>query len=174
MQNEHGDVREHDVMADTPTIHGSCDARFTRVREVFAQNFRERDEVGAAVAVLVDGRPVLDLWAGHADQMRTRPWERDTIVNVYSSTKGMAALCLHQLVERGQVDLDAPVARYWPEFAQAGKGTMPVRFLLGHRSGLAAVKALLPPEALYEWDAMVDALAAEEPWWVPGTAHGYH
>jgi CubicO group peptidase (beta-lactamase class C family) len=156
------------------TIHGTCDPRFTRVRDVFAQNFEERNEVGAAVALVVDGKPVLDLWAGHADQMRTQPWQRDTIVNVYSTTKGMAALCLHQLVEQGRVDLDAPVARYWPEFAQAGKSSMPVRFLLGHRAGLAAVKNLLPAEALYDWDAMVDALAAEPPWWEPGSSHGYH
>ncbi len=161
-------------MSDTPTIHGTADPRFASVREVFAQNFRERDEVGAAVAVTVDGKPVVDLWAGHADQARTRPWERDTIVNVYSTTKGMTALCLHRLVEEGRVDLDAPVSRYWPEFAQAGKGKMPVRFLLGHRSALPAVRALLPADALYEWDAMTTALAAEIPWWEPGTAHGYH
>src|SRR5262245_47619586 len=160
-------------MSDTPTIQGTVDPRFARVREVFAQNFRERDEIGAAVALTVDGRPVLDLWAGHADPQRTRPWERDTIVNVYSTTKGMTALCLHQLVEQGRVDLDAPVARYWPEFAQAEKESIPVRALLGHRSGLAAVKALLPADALYDWDAMVTALAAEAPWWQPGSAHGY-
>ena len=161
-------------MSDTPTIHGTVDPRFERVREVFAQNFRERDEVGAAMALTVDGQPVVDLWAGWADQARTRPWERNTIVNVYSTTKGMTALCLHQLVEQGRVDLDAPVAKYWPEFAQAEKETIPVCALLGHRSGLAAVKALLPAEALYEWDAMVTALAAQTPWWPPGTNHGYH
>src|SRR6266481_9195179 len=104
-------------MSDTPALHGTVDPRFTRVREVFVENFRERNEVGAAVAVTIDGWPVVDLWAGHADQARTRPWQRDTIVNVYSTTKGMAALCLHQLVEQGRVDLDAPVARYWPAFA---------------------------------------------------------
>jgi CubicO group peptidase (beta-lactamase class C family) len=161
-------------MSDTPAIHGSCDPHFARVKEAFAENFRVRDEIGAAVAVVVDGRPVVDLWAGHADQARTRPWDRDTIVNVYSTTKGMTALCLHQLVDRGLVDPDAPVARYWPEFAQAGKEAIPVRDLLGHRAGLAAVKPLLPAEALYDWDAMVTALAAEAPWWPPGTAHGYH
>jgi CubicO group peptidase (beta-lactamase class C family) len=162
------------IMNETPAIQGSFDPRFTRVRDVFAQNFRERDEIGAAVALTIDGRPVVDLWAGHADLMRARSWERDTIVNVFSTTKGMTALCLHQLVEQGRVDLDAPVARYWPEFAQAGKDSIPVRFLLGHRSGLAAVKEILPPEALYDWDAMVTALAAEAPWWEPGSAHGYH
>src|SRR5215467_2070424 len=123
-------------MSDTPSIHGTADPRFARVRDVFAQNFRERDEIGAAVAVTVDGKSMVDLWAGHADQARTRPWERDTIVNVYSTTKGMTALCLHQLVEQGRVDLDAPVARYWPAFAQKGKASIPVRVLLGHRAGL--------------------------------------
>jgi CubicO group peptidase (beta-lactamase class C family) len=161
-------------MGDIPPIHGTVDPRFARVRDVFAQNFAERDEIGAAVALAVDGRLVVDLWAGFADQERTRPWNRDTIVNVYSTTKGMTALCLHQLVEQGRVDLDAPVARYWPEFAQADKETIPVRALLGHRAGLAAVKPLLPADALYEWDAMVAALAAESPWWQPGTTHGYH
>src|SRR5262245_20882305 len=161
-------------MTDTPAIPGTCDPRFDRVRDVFAQNFRERDEVGAAMALTLDGRPVVDLWAGHADLMRTRPWERSTIVNVYSTTKGMTAICLHQLVEQGRVDLDAPVARYWPEFARAEKESIPVRAFLGHRSGLAAVKPVLPAAALYDWDAMVAALAAETPWWQPGTGHGYH
>src|SRR5258706_10932822 len=132
-------------MSDT-TIHGTVDPRFARVRETFAEGFRTRDEIGAAVAVTIDGVPVVDLWAGHADLARTRPWARDTIVNVYSTTKGMAALCLHQLVEQGRVDLDAPVARYWPAFAQAGKDTMPVRTLLRHRAGLAAVEGILPDE----------------------------
>jgi len=158
----------------TPTIHGTADPKFARVRDVFAQNFAERNEVGAALALTLDGKPVVDLWAGHADQARTRPWNRDTIVNVYSTTKGMAALCLHQLVEQGRVDLDAPVARYWPEFAQAEKEKLPVRWLLGHRSGLAAVKTVLPGEALYDWDAMTAALAAHTPWWEPGSDHGYH
>jgi CubicO group peptidase (beta-lactamase class C family) len=147
----------------TPTIHGTSDPRFARVRDVFAQNFAERDEVGAAVALTLDGKPLVDLWAGHADQARTRPWNRDTIVNVYSTTKGMAALCLHQLVEQGRVDLDAPVARYWPEFAQAEKEKVPVRWLLGHRSGLAAVKPVLPGEALYDWDAMARS-RRRNPW----------
>jgi CubicO group peptidase (beta-lactamase class C family) len=114
------------------------------------------------------------LWAGHADQARTRPWQRDTLVNVWSTTKGMTAICAHRLVEQGKLDLDAPVARYWPEFAAQGKGELPVRWLLSHRAGLAAVKEVLPPEALYDWDAMCKALAAERPWWTPGEDHGYH
>jgi CubicO group peptidase (beta-lactamase class C family) len=155
-------------------IEGDCDPRFARVREAFAEGFRSRDEVGAAVSVFLGGEAVVELWAGFADQAKTRPWQRDTLVNVYSTTKGMTALCAHRLVEEGKLDLDAPVARYWPEFAAGGKAEMPVRYLLGHRSGLPAVRRLLPGEFLYDWDAITGALAAEEPWWKPGEQHGYH
>src|SRR5579862_6758170 len=146
-------------------IEGQCDARFAAVRRVFADAFRNGTEVGAAVAVTLDGVPVVDLWGGSADQARTRPWQRDTIVNIYSCTKAMTALCAHQLVERGQLDLDAPVATYWPEFAQAGKDRLPVRWLLSHRAALPAVKEVLPGDALYDWGAMCEALAAQPPWW---------
>jgi CubicO group peptidase (beta-lactamase class C family) len=155
-------------------IHGVCDARFAAVRDAFAANFRTQGEVGAAVAVAVDGALVVELWAGHKDFARTQPWQRDTLVNVYSTTKGVTALAAHRLVDEGRLDLDAPVAKYWPEFAQAGKGAIPVRWLLSHRAGLPAVRKLLPNEALYDWTAMTDALAAETPWWTPGSAHGYH
>jgi len=161
-------------MIDEITIHGTCDPRFARMKEVFAEGFRERGEVGAAVSVVVDGETVVDLWAGHADQAKTRPWERDTLVNVYSTTKGVTALCAHRLVEEGRLDLDAPVSRYWPEFGAAGKSNLPVRQLLSHRSGLPAVRRLLPDEFLYDWDNITGALAAEEPWWTPGERHGYH
>src|SRR5262249_34479686 len=107
-------------MSDLPPVHGHCHPRFGRVRDAFAANLRDADEIGAAVAVVVDGETVVDLWAGHADVARTRPWERDTIVNVYSCTKGMTALCAHRLVSAGRLDLDVPVARDWPEVAQAG------------------------------------------------------
>jgi CubicO group peptidase (beta-lactamase class C family) len=113
-------------------------------------------------------------WGGFADAARTRPWGRDTIVNVYSTTKGVTALCAHRLVEAGRLDLDAPVARYWPEFAQAGKERIPVRFLLSHQAGLPAVRKPLAPVALYDWPVLCEALAAETPWWEPGTQHGYH
>lgn len=156
------------------SIQGTCDPRFAAVRDAFAHNLEHANEVGAAVSVVLDGRCVVDLWAGFADQARTQPWERDTMVNVYSTTKAMAALCAHRLVDEGKLDLDAPVARYWPEFAAAGKAQLPVRDLLSHRAGLAAVRDLLPPEALYDWDAMTCALAKETPWWTPGSAHGYH
>ncbi|HZR84313.1 MAG TPA: serine hydrolase domain-containing protein [Candidatus Binatia bacterium] len=155
-------------------VDGNCDPRFRRVREVFEEGFRSRDEIGAAVAVTVDGRPVVDLWGGHADVARTRPWQRDTIVNVYSTTKGIVAICAMRLADEGELDVDAPVTRYWPEFGQAGKEEVPVRWLLSHRAGLPAVKSPLPGEALYDWGAMTAALAAQEPWWTPGTRHGYH
>jgi CubicO group peptidase (beta-lactamase class C family) len=161
-------------MADEIEIHGRCDARFARVREAFEENFRAQGELGAAAAIALEGELVVDLWAGHVDDARTRPWQRDTLVNVYSTTKGVTALAAHRLVDEGKLALDAPVASYWPEFAQAGKGAIPVRWLLSHRAGLPAVRKLLPNEALYDWEAMTSALAAEAPWWEPGTAHGYH
>ena len=161
-------------MTTTIGIEGTCDRRFRAVNEAFEANFVAGREVGAAVAVMVDGKMVVDLWAGHADAARTRPWERDTIVNVYSTTKGMTALCAHRLIDQGLLDLDAPVAQYWPEFAQAGKEELPVRYLLSHRAGLPAIKEPLPKGALFQWDTMTAALAAQEPWWEPGTKHGYH
>jgi CubicO group peptidase (beta-lactamase class C family) len=154
-------------------VEGECDARFARVREAFAANF-ERGEVGAALAVYVDGRTVVDLWGGFADAARTRPWSRDTIANVYSTTKGMTAICAHRLVEQGKLDLDAPVARYWPEFAQAGKQDLPVRYLLTHQAGLAAISKPVDPAKRYDWSYLVRALAEQKPWWEPGSAHGYH
>ncbi len=155
-------------------IEGECDPRFTRVRDAFAENFEKRAEVGAAVTVVVDGRPVIDLWGGHKDQKRTQPWTRNTLVNVYSTTKGLMAVCAHQLVAAGKLDLDAPVAKYWPEFAQAGKKDLPVRYLLSHRAGLPAISKPLPAEALFDWDVMCSALAEQKPWWTPGEKHGYH
>jgi len=155
-------------------IEGFCAPGFESVRDVFAAHFDAGAEVGAAVAAEVDGRLVVDLWAGWADQARTRPWTRDTLVNVYSTTKGMTALCAQRLADAGRLDLDAPVARYWPEFAAEGKGGIPVRWLLSHRAGLPAVRRPLPREALFDFAAMAEALAAEAPWWTPGERHGYH
>ena len=155
-------------------VHGSCAARFDAVREGFAANFEAGREIGASFAVTLDGEPVVDLWGGHADAARTRPWVEDTIVNVFSTTKAMTATCAHMLVDRGLLDLDAPVARYWPEFAAAGKASIPVRQILSHTAGLAGVSPRLPIEALFDWKRMTDVLAAEAPWWTPGTASGYH
>jgi len=162
------------AMTTATEIHGICDSRFAAVRDAFAENFAARGEIGAAVAALVDGEAVVDLWGGHADGARTRAWERDTIVNVYSATKGVVTACAHRLVDRGLLDLEAPVAKYWPEFAQADKQELPVHYLLSHRAGLPAVRQPLPRGASFQWETMTAALAAQEPWWEPGTAHGYH
>ncbi len=144
-------------------IHGTCDPRFERVREAFAENFLSRREVGAAASIAIDGRSVVDLWGGWIDRSHSAEWQRDTLVNVYSTTKGMTAICAHQLIERGALDLNQPVATYWPEFAAAGKGDLPVRWLLCLTAGLPAVRKLLPREALYDWSQMTAALAAETP-----------
>ena len=155
-------------------IEGTCDPKFNRVKDAFAENFEKRAEVGAAASVVLDGKSVVDIWAGHADKAKTRPWTRDTLVNVYSTTKGVTAICAHRLVDKGLLDIDAPVAKYWPEFAKAGKDKLPVRYLLSHRAGLPAVSKILDDNALFNWDTMTAALAEQEPWWEPGTAHGYH
>jgi len=158
----------------TIQIHGHCDRRFATVMEEFAKNFDAGLEVGASFAATIDGKFVVDIWAGYADAARTRPWERDTIVNVFSTTKPMTALCVLILADRGLLDLDAPVARYWPEFGQAGKENIPVRYLLSHQAGLAAIDEPLPKEAFFDWDRMTAALAAQKPLWEPGTQSGYH
>ncbi len=159
-------------------VEGDCDPRFSGVRDAFAAGFAPGPdgalELGASLAVEVDGRLVVDCWGGWADAARTRPWERDTIACVFSCTKGLAAMALLRLVDAGRVDLDAPVATYWPEFATAGKADLPVRYLLTHEAGLSAISRPMPFGSLSDWDAMVDALAAQEPWWEPGSGHGYH
>ena len=155
------------------TVQGHCDPRFEPVREVFAQRLESKQEVGAAIAFTLEGELVVDLQGGFVDAARTRPWQRDTLVNTYSTTKGMTAICAHRLVEQGRLDLDAPVARYWPEFAQAGKAEIPVRWLLCHKAGLPAIRKPMPNGSLYDWDAVCAALAECEPWWTPGTKHGY-
>jgi len=161
-------------MANTIEIRGECDERFSAVKEAFAKNFETDEEVGASFAATIDGEFVVDIWAGYADAAQTRPWERDTIVNVYSTTKAMTALCALMLVDRGLLDLDAPVARYWPEFAQAGKEKLPVRYLLSHQAGLAGFDEPIPVEALYNWNRIINLLAAQKPWWEPGKQSGYH
>jgi CubicO group peptidase (beta-lactamase class C family) len=161
-------------MSAAPAVHGDCAPRFTAVRDAFAATFAAGREVGASFAVMLDGEPVVDLWGGYADAARTRPWERDTIVNVWSTTKAMTTLCAHILVDRGQLDVDAPVVSYWPEFGRGGKEHLPVRYLLSHTAGLAAIREPLPTEALYDWTRMTQALARETPWWTPGSMSGYH
>jgi CubicO group peptidase (beta-lactamase class C family) len=162
------------MSAHETQVHGHCDARFAAVREAFEDNFRQRGELGAAVAVTVDGTTVVDLWGGWADAAGTRPWERDTLVNVWSTTKGPVALCAHILADRGLLDLDAPVAAYWPEFAAAGKEKVLVRHLLSHRAGLSGLREQHSLADLYDWELTTARLAATEPWWEPGTRSGYH
>ncbi|MER6125736.1 serine hydrolase domain-containing protein [Streptomyces sp. NPDC001795] len=159
---------------NVPQVDGRCEPRFAAVRAAFEENFREREELGAAVTVTLHGETVVDLWGGWADAARTRPWERDTLVNVWSTTKGPAALCLHILADRGLLDLDAPVAAYWPEFSAAGKESVPVRYLLSHRAGLSGLREPHSEQQLYDWELTVARLAATEPWWEPGTRSGYH
>jgi CubicO group peptidase (beta-lactamase class C family) len=154
-------------------IDGSCDRRFEPVRAAFADNFTERGEQGAAVCVAVGGRVVVDLWGGLADR-EGRPWQADTLVDVFSVGKGMLAALVAALVGEGELDPDARVAQDWPAFAAAGKQDVTVRHLLTHQAGLPAVRQPLPDDVIYDWDAMTGALAATEPWWPPGTAHGYH
>jgi len=162
------------MSSESPHVHGRCVPAFESLRQALAEVIETGAEVGAALAVHVGTRPVVDLWAGHTDSARTRPWDEHTIVNLYSVGKAVTAVCALRLVEGGALDLDAPVSRYWPEFAQAGKKDLPVRYLLTHQAGLPAVFRLLPPGAVLQWEAMVDALAAQEPWWEPGAGHGYH
>jgi CubicO group peptidase (beta-lactamase class C family) len=156
------------------SISGHCDPRFREVRDEFERNFHDRGEVGASVCVIAEGETVVDLWGGVADRATGRPWERDTVGLVWSCTKGAVALCAHLLCDRGLLDLDAPVARYWPEFARDGKGAATVRVLLSHQLGLPALREPLEPGALLDWDYMTGRLAAEAPFWPPGTRQGYH
>ena len=153
-------------------VDGLCDEQFARVREVFESSF-EKGELGAAVAIYVDGEKRVDLWGGWADAARTQPWQQSTIVNTFSTTKGMTSTCAHRLVERGLVDVDAPVATYWPEFAQAGKERITVRHLLTHQAGLHAIERDLGDDRL-DWAAVTEALAAQAPAWEPGTRSIYH
>jgi CubicO group peptidase (beta-lactamase class C family) len=155
-------------------IHGFCDEKYLPVRDAFAENFRRRLEVGASLAVTEGGRYVADLWGGDADQGTGRPWEKDTVVLVFSTTKIMTWLCVLILVDRGELDLDAPVAKYWPEFAQAGKETIPVRYVFSHLTGLAAFEEPIAFTTLCDWDRTVDLLARQKPWWEPGSVSGYH
>jgi CubicO group peptidase (beta-lactamase class C family) len=154
-------------------IKGYCKPGFEAVSDAFEKNFKDCTEIGAATAVMLDGEMVVDIWAGYKDEAKTRPWEEDTIVQVMSTTKGIVSLVAHQLVEQGVLDLDAPVARYWPEFAQAGKEEIPVRYLLTHQSGLPAIDVIQVPGASADWDLMTKMLAEQAPRWEPGTKFGY-
>jgi CubicO group peptidase (beta-lactamase class C family) len=154
-------------------IEGTCDERFEAVRDALAASL-DSDDVGASAAVFVDGEPVVDIWGGFADAERTRPWERDTIACVWSTTKTMTALCALILADRGEIDLDAPVARYWPEFAAAGKETVLLRHVLGHTAGLPSWHKPVTLEQLYDWPTVTALLAEQAPSSEPGVVGAYH
>ncbi|MBA1243825.1 serine hydrolase domain-containing protein [Pseudomonas japonica] len=154
-------------------VKGHYSLEFETVRDTFAALFEDRQERGAALCVQVNGETVVDLWGGTSDKDGTEAWHSDTLVNLFSCTKTLTAVAALQLAAEGKLALDAPVAQYWPEFAVNGKASITVRQLLCHRAGLPALRELLPAEALYDWPVMTAALAAERPWFEPGTAHGY-
>jgi CubicO group peptidase (beta-lactamase class C family) len=155
-------------------VQGTFDERFAAVAEALSTTIESGDDVGASAAVTLEGETVVDIWGGYADEARTTPWERDTITNVWSTTKTVTNLSALVLADRGEIDVDAPVARYWPEFAAAGKERVLVRHLLAHTSGLAGWTEPITNEVFYDWEMATSLLAAQEPWWEPGTASGYH
>jgi CubicO group peptidase (beta-lactamase class C family) len=153
-------------------IQGFVDRRFQEVREEFERNFTARGDVGASVCIMVDGEEVVHLWGGEADA--GTPWREDTITVTMSTTKGVTALCAHMLADRGQLDFDAPVAHYWPEFAANGKGAIPVRMLLNHQAGVPTIRRRIPEGKFLDWEYMADVIANEDLRWEPGTRFGYH
>jgi CubicO group peptidase (beta-lactamase class C family) len=155
-------------------INGITASRFEPLREVLADQLRSGAELGLSLAVDVDGERVVDLWAGHRDGHREQPWERDTVTNVWSITKTVTTLAVLLLVDRGEIDVYAPVASYWPEFAARGKDDIEVRHLLSHTAGLSGLDRPVTLDDLYDTRGMADRLAAQEPWWAPGSASGYH
>ena len=162
-------------MSDHPTaLGGTCSARFEPLRELFAAKLESGEDLGASLAFNIDGEMVVDLWGGWADEARTVPWAQDTITNVFSTTKSMTSLAALVLVDRGELDLDATVAKYWPEFAANGKAGVKVRHLLSHMSGVSGWEQPITLEDMYDWDKSTALLAAQAPWWEPGTASGYH
>jgi len=160
-------------MADG-SVQGLAHDRYAAARTAFEGNLERGDDIGASFCATVEGETVVDLWGGFADPARTRPWTGDTIVNVYSTTKTMTALTALLVADRGELDFDAPVARYWPEFAANGKAGVKVSHLMSHSAGLSGWKEKLVTEDLYDWGKMTSLLAAQAPYWEPGTAPGYH
>jgi len=161
-------------MASEVEIHGFYEERFEPVKKVLADSIKSGNDLGASFAATINGEYVVDIWGGYSDVAKTQPWERDTIVNVFSTTKVMSVLCVLMLVDRGLIDLDTPVAKYWTEFAQNGKENLPVRFILSHTAGLPGFNKVIDVKTLYDWDQIVNILAAQPPSWKPGTRSGYH
>jgi CubicO group peptidase (beta-lactamase class C family) len=163
--------QEGGVMAE---VSGTCDARFAPVRDALAECIDSGEELGASIAVDVDGDTVVDIWGGWRDEDRSTPWTEDTITNVWSTTKTVTNLAALMLVDRGQLDVYAPVAKYWPEFAENGKDNVEVRHVLSHTSGVSGWEAPFAVEDMYDWDGSTSRLASQKPWWDVGTASGYH
>ena len=163
-----------DAQFTTGVLHGHYDSRFEDLVAALAEEVSTGGELGAAIAVDIDGELVVDIWGGHADRAKTLEWSKDTIVNVFSSTKNVTALAALILIDRGLLDPFAPVAKYWPEFAANGKGQVEVRHILSHTSGLSGWEMPFTLEDVYDWDKSTARLAAQAPWWPPGTASGYH
>ncbi|MHA2260433.1 MAG: serine hydrolase domain-containing protein [Promethearchaeota archaeon] len=161
-------------MSEEIKIGGFCDPQFKQVKKTFVSHFKKGWEDGASFAVTVNGKFVVDLWAGYADEAHTVPWGKDTIVCTYSTTKIMAVICGLLLSDRGLLDFEAPVSKYWPEFAQNGKEKMPVKYLFAHMSGLAGIEEVISYEDYYDWGKITKLLAEQKPWWEPGTKAGYH
>src|SRR5215470_9304676 len=155
-------------------IHGRWDGRFEGVRAALARNLDSGEELGASLVLDIDGDIVIDMWGGFCDEARTVPWAEHTITNVWSSTKTVTSLAALMLVDRGQLELDAPVARYWPEFGAAGKQDVLVRHLMSHSSGVSGLDQPAVIEDLYDWEKATSRMAAQAPWWAPGAAQGYH
>lgn len=155
-------------------VQGKFDEKFAGVAEIFSDNLVSGEDLGASFALTIDGEMVIDIWGGYLDEEKTKPWQQDTIVNVYSTTKTMSFLCALVLADRGQIDFDANVADYWPEFAANGKASVKVWHLMNHAAGLSGMDEVMTPEDLYDWEKIVTALAAQAPWWTPGEQSGYH
>jgi CubicO group peptidase (beta-lactamase class C family) len=155
-------------------VHGHIDARFEALREVFAQQLESGNELGASIAVDLDGRTVVDVWGGWCEPEHRTPWTEHTITNVWSTTKAVTSLAALMLVDRGLLDPFTPVAKYWPEFAAGGKENIEVRHLMSHTSGVSGWEQPVTVEDMYDWDTSTSRLAAQAPWWEPGTASGYH
>ena len=159
------------IMAE---IHGTFDDRFVAMRDLLSASIDAGTDVGASVGVTIDGAPVVDIWGGWADAEKTKPWQADTITNVWSTTKTMTSLAALVLVDRGELDVFAPVSKYWPEFAANGKEAVEVRHLMSHTSGVSAWAQPVIVDDIYDWEKSTSMLAAQQPWWEPGTQSGYH
>ena len=155
-------------------IVGMCDPKFSEVRDILAASIESGADTGVSFALTIGGEMVVDLWGGHLDSTASAPWQEDTLVNVYSTTKTMSFLCALVLADRGLLDFDRNVADYWPEFAQNGKAQVKVWHLMNHAAGLSGMDQMISPEEMYDWDMIVTLLAAQAPWWEPGSASGYH